>query len=230
MDNQRCLCDIVSTRERVELLGNVCDRCEGIIVVPEPTYEAPVESGNRERPREHEARVIRDEGVSRGEDHDCDDNPEVGEGLGNAYAREEERGEAFRAGLPLDLWRDAVIGATRRQKELPRMELPKFSGAKGANPQHYFLKIRGYFVAYNVVNPVEKGRLIAQSLDGEALDLFLSLSIAQQTNIEELEEVFEAHFRPIAHRYLGIAEFMKLRKGPRETVSEFYLKLILLHT
>ena len=82
MDNQRCMCDIVSTRERVELLGNVCDRCEGIIVVPEPTYEAPVDSGNRERPMEHDARVNRDEGVSRGDDHDSDDNPEVGEVLG----------------------------------------------------------------------------------------------------------------------------------------------------
>ena len=62
-------------------------------------------------------------------------------------------------------------------------------------------------------------------MEGEALDLFLSLSPSQQRNLREIEDIFDSHFRPVAQGYLGVSEFLKLRKGPRETVSEYYLRV-----
>ena len=130
------------------------------------------------------------------------------------------------SGVPWDWFRDAVFGSTaRRPKVQPSVDLPRFAGGRDANPRHYFFKLQGYFDTYNIVHADDQARLVALSLEGEALDLFLSLSPAQQGNMRELEDIFEVHFRPVAQGYLGVSEFLKLEKGPRETVSEFYLRV-----
>jgi len=207
MDGEKgvqCMCGAsIRTRSTVAELGNICGNCNGIIVVDPsgtlPTYENAAELSM--------SRVL----------------PEVPGRAGGCDRS--EMGLTERTSPGDDTFSDGIFGATRRVRRPPGFDLPKFSGGKGANPKHYFLKLKGYFKACGVTSVSDQVDLVSQSLDGEAMDLYLSLSAAQQTDLDQLEEIFEDHFRPVAHGYLAVAELLKLCKGPRETVSEYYFRL-----
>ena len=57
------------------------------------------------------------------------------------------------------------------------------------------------------------------------MDLYLSLSPTQQTDLGTLERIFEDHFRPMTQGYMGMAEILKMCKAPRESISEYYLRV-----
>ena len=129
-----------------------------------------------------------------------------------------------------DLFRafdDAILGRTirRSNKSSWKIELPKFSGRKGEDPSHYFMKMITFFQGYELDSTGDKVRAFLGSLEGEALDLYLTLDYGKQGDVKYLRDIFETHFKPAKHRIIGMSEFLKIRKGASETMSEFYLRL-----
>ena len=120
----------------------------------------------------------------------------------------------------------AVLGQNKRRKETKhKMDLPRFSGAKGSDPRHYFLKMSAFLTGMDIGKGEERIRVFLQSLEGEALDLYLTLNLGQQSDLDFLKETFCTHFRPKKHAVLGVGEVLRLRKTSEETISEFYLRL-----
>ena len=104
------------------------------------------------------------------------------------------------------------------------MEIPRFSG-KDMDPRHYFIKMTAFLQYYNINSDREKYNVFIDSLEGEALDLYLTLEGSQKYDLEHLEEVFSNHFRPKRHHFLETSEMLRMKKRNEETVSEYYLRL-----
>ena len=103
--------------------------------------------------------------------------------------------------------------------------MPHFDGSKNVNVRHFFLKVKACFAENNVINGHVKRRYLMHCLSDDALELYLALQPDQQTNLKVLEKIFVRHFRPSKHRNVQLASFIKSRKEPDETVSEYALRL-----
>ena len=71
----------------------------------------------------------------------------------------------------------------------------------------------------------EKIRVLKSCLEGPALDLYLALPYDEQGDLTMLEKTFLQHFRPVNHTVVETEAFVKMRKGAKQTVSEFYTAL-----
>ena len=87
------------------------------------------------------------------------------------------------------------------------------------------MKMITFFQGYELDRTEDKIRAFLGSLEGEALDLYLTLDYEKQGDVKYLRDIFETHFKPAKHRIIGMSEFLKIRKGTSETMSEFYLRL-----
>ena len=121
-----------------------------------------------------------------------------------------------------------VFGSTKSRKLSPdkpsiRWKAPTYNGKSEC--KHYFIKLENYFEANKIYASMEKIRVLKSSLEDSALDLFLTLSHTEQSNLKTLQKIFEAHFEPRGHKIIEAENFMKIRKKASETVSEFYASL-----
>ena len=122
--------------------------------------------------------------------------------------------------------REATFGSIKnRPQEVIRLKPPNFSGENETDVKHYFLKLENYFAAYNIVKEDDKIRVIKQTLDNVALDLFISLDPDIQADFSALEKIFLQYFKPKKHDVLEMGELLKLNKLTEESVSEFLLRL-----
>lgn len=68
-------------------------------------------------------------------------------------------------------------------------------------------------------------RVFLESLEKDALDLYLSIDTDKKADLSYLEQVFSIHFKPKKHMILGMSEILKSGKGLEESISEYYLRL-----
>merc|ERR1711989_139791 len=124
---------------------------------------------------------------------------------------------------------DSVIGSVKSRSSQKsgssqstgvRLKPPTFDGKN--EPKHFFVKLFNYLETYNVESNEEKIRVLKSCLEGPALDLYLALPQKEQGDIKILERTFQSHFRPAGHNVVETGAFMKLKKGPNQTLSEYY--------
>ena len=117
-----------------------------------------------------------------------------------------------------------VSGATRSANaQGVRLKPPTFDGS--GDSKHFFVKLSNYMETYGISSNGEIIRLLKSCLESAALDLYLSLSLAEQSDLEELGQIFQNHFRPLSHRIVETENFLKIKKKPSESISEFYAAL-----
>ena len=85
---------------------------------------------------------------------------------------------------------------------------PTFDG-KG-DSKHFFVKLSNYMETYGIDGGGETVRLLKSCLESAALDLFLSLSYREQSNLESLGQIFQNHFRPLSHKIVETENLMKI--------------------
>ena len=112
----------------------------------------------------------------------------------------------------------------RSRPILHRMDLPKFKG-RPEDPKHYFLKLTTFLNAHNIVDSNDIISIFLESLEGEALELYLTLDEYKQANLDSLMNIFNIHFRPRKHEIIGLADLLQTKKQSEETISEFHLRL-----
>ena len=223
-----CECAGPSTRGYVRENGNVCaecgkkillDRAEGSSMRPsdtEPSRGANVKRDERSSGVEENAYdVPQRTSVQRGE-NTADDS--VGNGPVNNLPQHPSA---------LDYLSDAVLGNTRLRYKRSgfKMQLPRFSGVEGEDPRHYFLKMTAFLEAYDIDQNAERVRVFLDSLQGPAMDLYVSLSWEEQSDIAFLHRVFLEHFKPRKHAILEASEILNAKKKPSESISNFLLRL-----
>ena len=91
-----------------------------------------------------------------------------------------------------------VSGATRSANaQGVRLKPPTFDGS--GDCKHFIVKLANYMETYRIGGPGETVRLLKSCLEGAALDLFLSLSLSEQSDLEELGQIYSktisGHFR-----------------------------------
>ena len=101
-----------------------------------------------------------------------------------------------------------------------RLKPPTFDGKN--EPKHFFVKLFNYLETYNVESEEEKIRVLKSCLEGPALDLYLALPQREQGDIKILEKTFQSHFRPAGHNVVETEAFLRIKKGPNQTISEYY--------
>ena len=67
--------------------------------------------------------------------------------------------------------------------------------------------------------------MLKSCLEGSALDLYLSLDINEQHDLDGLEKIFQEHFKPLKHSLIETESFMKMKKLDSQSVSEFHTAL-----
>ena len=112
-----------------------------------------------------------------------------------------------------------------RATEQIKLKLPYFEDKYKKNVKVYFLKLRNYFEAYRIIKPQSQVRILMQVLDGNALDLYLTLTDEVKADLNALEEIFSEHFRPARLDHVELKQFWQTEKLPSETVSEFAVRL-----
>ena len=105
------------------------------------------------------------------------------------------------------------------------MILAKFSGGKGADPKHYFLKMNAFLDTYCISKIDKIINVFLDSLEDDALDLYLSLETDKKADLIYLEHIFSIHFKPKKHDILGQSDMLKMSKRLDESISEYYLRL-----
>ena len=101
-----------------------------------------------------------------------------------------------------------------------KLRPPTFDGKN--DPKHFFVKLFNYLENYKIEEEEEKIRVLKSCLEGAALDLYLALPQEEQGDIAILENIFQNHFKPKGHDVVETEAFLKLKKGPNQTISEFY--------
>ena len=124
---------------------------------------------------------------------------------------------------------DSVIGSVKSRSSQKsgssqntgvRLKPPTFDGKN--EPKHFFVKLFNYLETYNIEGNEEKIRVLKSCLEGPALDLYLALPQKEQGDIKILERTFQSHFRPAGHNVVETGAFLKIKKGPNQTISEYY--------
>ena len=113
--------------------------------------------------------------------------------------------------------------AKEQSQSSVKIKPPAFEG-KG-DPTHFFIKIKNFFEINKVQTKKEKSAILKSCLNEEALDLFITLSKDEQTDIEALERTFKNHFKPTRHDLIETERFLKIRKQKEQSVSNFYTKI-----
>ena len=130
---------------------------------------------------------------------------------------------------------DLLIGLTKAQgtfgsvKERAthdngvKLKPPTFSGKN--DPKHFFVKLLNYLETYKIGTEEAKIRVLKSCLEDSALDLYLSLDEESQSDLQELEKTFVQHYTPLGHSVIETEKFMKIKKEPKQSVSEFHTLL-----
>lgn len=113
----------------------------------------------------------------------------------------------------------------RRNVYRHEMDLPKYSGKEEENLTHYFIKLQLFMRAYNINSNEDIIATFIESLEGEAMDLYLSFDISKRGDISYLEHRFKDYFKPTKHWLVEMLELLKITKGHDESMSEFILKI-----
>ena len=104
-----------------------------------------------------------------------------------------------------------------------KLKPPSFTGK--SDPQHFFVKLLNYLETYKIQAEDQKIRVLKSCLEDSALDLYLSLDEDTQSDLGVLEKTFREHFKPLGHSVIETEAFMKMKKTPKQSVSEFHTSL-----
>ena len=78
----------------------------------------------------------------------------------------------------------------RNNKKGWKIDLPKFSGKRGEDPNHYLMKMVTFCQGYEINSSEDRIRAFLGSLEGEALDLYLTIELDKQG-----DKVFKRNFQ-----------------------------------
>ena len=126
-------------------------------------------------------------------------------------------------------WLDGLVSGnlkgarTKEQNQSSvRIKPPTFRGSE--DPAHFFIKLSNFIDLNKISREKDKCAVLKSCLSDEALDLFLSLTEDEQTDMLALEKIFMQHFKPVKHDLIETERFLKTKKEKGQSVSAFYAK------
>ena len=121
-----------------------------------------------------------------------------------------------------------VFGSSPRKEDKPtsKLKAPTFKGKPEENVNHFLIKLRNYFESNGITKLEEKLRVFAQSVDGDAMDLYLTSSQHTRDNYERLESRYKKHFDHIGSELLEVSKFMGLKMSEKQTINEFHIQVL----
>ena len=103
--------------------------------------------------------------------------------------------------------------------------MPNFNGREGEDPKHYFIKIRAFLEAHYLESDEDKIKVFLSSLSGQALELYLTVDLDKQGDVNYLDNIFRRHFQPSKHWIIGMSQFLKMKMEINESMSNFVFRV-----
>ena len=104
-----------------------------------------------------------------------------------------------------------------------RIKPPTFRGSE--DPAHFFIKLSNFIDLNKISKEKDKCAVLKSCLSDEALDLFLSLTEEEQTDMLALERIFKQYFKPVGHDVVETERFLKTKKGKEQSISTYYAQV-----